>query len=77
MSDERVAALEAHREGDQAAIEKISKQLETVAADVSEIKLTLARQKGFVAGVVAVAVLAWSFVLFIATTAWQWFKGQQ
>jgi hypothetical protein len=75
VSDERVAALEAHREGDQAAIEKMAKQLDNVAADVSEIKLGLARQKGFLAGVLAVLLPIWTFITLAVGAAWDWWQS--
>lgn len=75
MSDERVAALEAHREGDQAAIEKMAKQLDTVAADVSEIKLGLARQKGFLGGVLAVLLPIWTFITLAVGAVWEWWQS--
>jgi hypothetical protein len=75
VSDERVAALEAHRQGDQAAIEKMAKQLDHVAADVSEIKLGLAKQKGFLAGVLAVLLPIWTFITIAVGSVWEWYQG--
>lgn len=67
--------MEAHREGDQAAIEKMAKQLDTVAADVSEIKLGLAKQKGFLAGVLAVLLPIWTLITIAAGSAWEWWQN--
>lgn len=75
MSDERVAALEAHREGDKASLERMSGKLDTVAADVAEIKLRLAGQSGFLAGVLAIILPVWTFITIAIGYAWDWWQS--
>lgn len=73
--DERVAALEAHREGDQKMLADMSDKLDTVAADVLAIKLGLEGQKGFIKGMLAVLLPLWSLVTAGALAAWEWWKS--
>jgi len=72
--DERVAALEAHRENDQAMLTKMSGQLDTVAQDVQTIRLGLEKQKGFLAGVLAVLLPIWTVVTLAVGYAWDWWQ---
>jgi hypothetical protein len=76
--DERVAALEAHRENDVKLLTEMSGKLDTVADDVLAIKLGLEGQKGFMKGVLAVLLPIWSLVtagfLVVAKAVWDWWQ---
>jgi hypothetical protein len=76
VSDERVAALEAHRENDQATLQDMSGKLDTVAEDVQTIKLYLEKQKGFIAGCLFILLPLWSVITGLAIAAWNWWKDQ-
>ena len=70
MSDERIATLEAHREGDQATLSRMAEQLDTVADDVQTIKLQLEKQKGFFAGMMFILLPIWSAITAAAIALW-------
>lgn len=76
MSDERIAALEAHRQGDQVVLQDVKDKLDEVASDVQEIKMGLQKQKGFIAGVLFVLVPIWGAIVAGALAAWEWWKSQ-
>jgi hypothetical protein len=73
MSDERIARLEAQREGDQATLEGLSDKFDAMAKDVQEIKQTIAGQKGYFRGVTTTVVAAWSVVLLVLQSLWDKF----
>jgi hypothetical protein len=78
VSDERVAALEAYRQGDKAVMQDVSDKLDAVATDVATIKLQLEKQKGFIAGCLAILVPIWAVILatitWAASAAYEWWK---
>lgn len=55
MSGERLATVEAR-------VEHIDTRLDQLAADVREIRDTLSKQRGFVAGAAAAFTLVWSAI---------------
>jgi len=65
--DDRLTTLEVQRTYESEAIQRLEANLAEVAADVSEIKNSLGKQRGFVAGAVAVVSLVWGVVLAAAT----------
>jgi hypothetical protein len=71
MTDERIARLEAQREGDQATLESLSEKFDVVAKDVQEIKLSLSGQKGFIKGMLFVLLPIWSAITIGAQTIWE------
>jgi hypothetical protein len=70
VSDERVTRLETHREGDQAVIAHLSRQVDEIHTDVQEIKRQLDRQKGFFAGMMFILLPIWSAFTAAAITFW-------
>lgn len=75
MSAERIARLEAERESDHATIQDMSADLKQVRSDVAEIKLGIANQKGFLAGVLAVLLPIWTFITLAVGAAWDWWQS--
>lgn len=69
-SDERVAALEAHRQNDQALLSDVSEKLDAVALDVQTIRVQLEGQKGFFKGVMFVLLPIWSAITAAAISLW-------
>jgi hypothetical protein len=74
--DERVAALEAHRENDVKLLTEMSGKLDTVVSKVTTIELQLAKQKGFLAGVMFVLLPIWSAITVAVSTYWDKWTGQ-
>lgn len=75
MSDERIAVLETHREGDQKMLTEMSAKLDTVADDVQTIRRQMERQKGFIAGCLFILVPIWSAIVAAGMAAWEWWKA--
>jgi hypothetical protein len=70
VSDERIATLEAQREGDQATLIRMAEQLDTVADDVQAIKMQMEKQKGFLAGMMFILLPIWSAITAAAIALW-------
>jgi hypothetical protein len=73
---ERVAALEARHDNQDDRIRRIEAKLDQVAADTSEIRHTLQRQRGFVSGMIAVILPIWSVLLAGVVVLWRRFLGE-
>ena len=71
MTAERVSALEAHHEHTARRLKAIEGKLDQVHTDLGEIKTALTRQKGFIAGMMAVIVPLWSLFVAAAITLWR------
>lgn len=73
MSIERISVLETHRENDALRLRTIEQKLDLVHNDLGEIKATLTKQRGFIAGMMAVIVPLWSLVVAAGVALWQRF----
>lgn len=75
MSEERVAALEAYREGDKEVLREVSDKLDTVATDVQTIRMQLEKQKGFFAGCMFILLPIWSVITAVVISLWDRLMG--
>lgn len=65
---ERIATLETK-------IELLLKDTETVKNDVADIKATLTRQRGFIAGMLTILAPLWGIALYMASRLWEYLFG--
>ncbi len=70
MSDsgERIVALETQ-------MEMLLGSVSAIEADTKEIKATLTRQRGFIAGMLTILAPLWGLVVFVAHEVWTTFFG--
>jgi hypothetical protein len=54
---------------------RIEDRLDHLTSDVSEIKTSLARQKGFISGFAAAFSLLWGIVIALGAYIWKQFHG--
>ena len=76
MSDERIVKLETYREGDIATLRSLSEKMDLIGEDVSTIRLTLEKQKGFLSGAMFVLLPIWSAFTIAAASLWDKLTGQ-
>jgi hypothetical protein len=76
MSDtERVVRLETLRETDSQVVSELKDKLDEVHADVQDIKATLGRQKGFIAGMLFILVPIWTAMAAMIASLWDRFMN--
>lgn len=67
---QRIAVLEAHRESDKQSTDALKDDVTAIRSDVKEIKDTVVRGKGFLAGASFVVAVAWTSVLAVGAYLW-------
>lgn len=70
MSDERIKALEVQQLNDSDKLNRLLVEQQLQSADIQEIKLSLGRQKGYIAGAMSVIVVIWTAILSAAAVLW-------
>jgi len=70
MSSERIQALETKQLNDSSQQEKLLQKVDNIERDVQEIKLSLGRQRGYIAGAMSVIVVVWTAILSVAAVMW-------
>jgi len=70
--EQRLATLEAQREADRQMLSELRTDMHTLVKDIGEIKNTVVRSRGFIAGVVFVVSGIW--VVFVGVGAMLWNK---
>jgi len=70
MSSERIQALETQQLNDYEARAKLLEKVDNIERDVQEIKISLGRQKGYIAGAMSVVVVIWTVVLSAVMVLW-------
>lgn len=70
MSVERIRALEIQQMNDTEKLDDVLLALREQGKDIEEIKLSLGRQKGYIAGAMSVVVVIWTVVLAALSLAW-------
>lgn len=70
MSVERIKALEVQQVNDSQKLDDVLHELRLQGNDIEEIKLSLGRQKGYIAGAMSVVVVIWTVVLSVVTLMW-------
>lgn len=70
MSAERIKALEVQQLNDTEARAVLLSKVDNIERDVQEIKLSLGRQKGYIAGAMSVVVVIWTVILSAAAVMW-------
>lgn len=70
MSAERIKALEIQQVNDQQKLDDILLEQKKQGADIQDIKLSLGRQKGYIAGAMSVVVVIWTVVLSAVMVLW-------
>lgn len=70
MSAERIKALEVQQVNDSDKIDRVLLELQGQGKDIEEIKLSLGRQKGYIAGAMSVVVVIWTVVLSAVMALW-------
>jgi len=70
MSVERIKALEVQQVNDSQKLDDVLHALRAQGSDIEEIKLSLGRQRGYMAGAMSVVVGIWTVVLATATLMW-------
>lgn len=70
MSAERIKALEIQQVNDSQKLDKVLQELQEQGRDIEDIKLSLGRQKGYIAGAMSVVVVIWTAVLSAAAVLW-------
>jgi hypothetical protein len=75
MSNERIARLEAKMENVEFAINEMREDVKVTRQQTLEIREGLQKQKGFIAGGVAVIVAIWSLVAGTVAVMWDKIVG--
>jgi type IV secretory pathway VirB2 component (pilin) len=75
MSNERIARLEAKMENVEATLHDMRDDVKVTRQHTAEIREGLQKQKGFIAGGVAVIVAVWTVVAAGITIFWQKILG--
>lgn len=75
MSNERIARLEAKMENVESVIKEMRDDVKATRSDTQEIKQGLQRQKGFIAGGVAVIVAIWTACAALVAAFWDKIVG--
>jgi len=70
MSSERIQALETQQLNDYEARAKLLAKVDNIERDVQEIKISLGRQRGYIAGAMSVVVVIWTVVLSAVMVLW-------
>jgi len=70
MSSERIQALETQQLNDYEARAKLLEKVDNIERDVQEIKISLGRQRGYIAGAMSVVVFIWTVVLSAVMVLW-------
>lgn len=70
MTTERIKALEVQQLNDTEARAVLLSKVDNIERDVQEIKLSLGRQKGYIAGAMSVVVVIWTVILSAAAVMW-------
>ena len=70
MSVERIRALEIQQMNDTEKLDDVLLALRDQGKDIEDIKLSLSKQKGYIAGAMSVVVAIWTVVLAVATLMW-------
>ena len=70
---DRVTRLETLRETDRNDVTELKEKLEVVHRDVQDIKASLGRQKGFVAGMLFILVPIWAAITAMVASLWDRF----
>jgi len=70
MSSERIQALETQQLNDYEARAKLLEKVDNIERDVQEIKISLGRQRGYIAGAMSVVVVIWTVVLSAVMVLW-------
>mgnify|MGYP003644314899 CR=1 FL=1 len=70
MTAERIKALEVQQANDSDKIDRLLAGQETQGRDIEEIKLSLGKQKGYIAGAMSVVVVIWTVILSVVTLLW-------
>jgi len=70
---ERVTRLETLRETDRQVVIELREKLDEVHSDVQDIKATLGRQKGFIAGMLFILVPIWAAITAMVASLWDRF----
>jgi hypothetical protein len=70
MSAERIKALEVQQVNDSNKIDRVLLELQDQGRDIEEIKLSLGRQRGYIAGAMSVVVVIWTVVLSAVMVLW-------
>jgi len=68
---ERIAVLETQHGMQEAKLHEISQTVAVIDSKVDEINQKLAKQAGFMAGVMAILFPIWSCVTIVAGTLWE------
>jgi hypothetical protein len=70
---ERVTRLETLRESDIHVVAELKSKLDEVHSDVQDIKASMGRQKGFVAGMLFILVPIWGAIVAMVASLWDKF----
>ena len=70
---ERVTRLETLRESDIHVVAELKSKLDEVHSDVQDIKASMGRQKGFVAGMLFILVPIWAAITAMVASLWDRF----
>ena len=70
---DRITRLETLRESDRDDVTELKDKLEIVHRDVQDIKSTLGRQKGFIAGMLFILVPIWAAITAMVASLWDRF----
>jgi hypothetical protein len=70
---DRVTRLETLRETDRNDVTELKEKLEVVHRDVQDIKASLGRQKGFIAGMLFILVPIWAAITAMVASLWDRF----
>jgi hypothetical protein len=70
---DRITRLETLRESDRDDVTELKDKLEIVHRDVQDIKSTLGRQKGFIAGMLFILVPIWGAIVAMVASLWDKF----
>ena len=70
---DRVTRLETLRETDRNDVTELKEKLEVVHRDVQDIKASMGRQKGFVAGMLFILVPIWAAITAMVASLWDRF----
>jgi len=70
MSAERIKALEVQQVNDTNKIDLLLAGQRAQGHDIESIKLSLGKQRGYIAGAMSVVVVVWTGILSIVTLLW-------
>ena len=70
---ERVTRLETLRESDIHVVAELKSKLDEVHSDVQDIKASMGRQKGFIAGMLFILVPIWAAITAMVASLWDRF----